>query len=134
MASVQGYNATKAQYEDIQLNVDGDIKVSSNPEIGTPTVYNVTLTSADTEYSQAMVTNCRRFEFQARTDVAVRFAYVTGKVAGPANPYVTLKAGDVYDSGPINQSRRFAQYVVFSLRDRGHCDRNDSVELNHAHT
>ena len=69
----------------------------------TPTVYNVTLTSADTEYSQAMPANCRGFEFQARTSAAVRFAFVTGKVATPTAPYMTLKAGDYYFTPTINQ-------------------------------
>ena len=78
-------------------------KVVADPVTATPTVYNVTLTSADTEYSQAMVANCRRFEFQCRTSADVRFAFVTGKVATPTAPYMTLKAGDSYDSGPNNQ-------------------------------
>jgi len=69
----------------------------------TPTVYNVTLTSADTEYSQAMPANCRGFEFQAMTDVAIRYAFVTGKVATPTAPYITLKMGDYYYSPPLNQ-------------------------------
>ena len=70
---------------------------------GTPAVYNVTLTLADTEYSQALPANCRGFEFQCRTSHDVRFAFVTGKVAGPTAPYMTLKAGDWYYSGPIAQ-------------------------------
>ena len=70
----------------------------------TPTVYNVTLTSADTEYSQAMPANCRRIEFQCRTENTMRFAFVTGKVATPTAPYMTLKAGDYYESGMIYQA------------------------------
>ena len=78
-------------------------KVVADATAATPTIYNVTLTVADTEYSQAMVANCRRFEFQARTEATIRFSNVTGKVAGPTSPWATLKAGDYYDSGPINQ-------------------------------
>jgi hypothetical protein len=48
-----------------------------------PTSYNLTLTLADTEYSQAFPVNCRFIEFQARTMADVRFAFTTGKVAGP---------------------------------------------------
>ena len=69
----------------------------------TPTVYNVTLTVADTEYSQAMPANCRGFEFQARTNVAVRWQVVTGKVAASVAPYDTLKAGCYYFSYDLNQ-------------------------------
>lgn len=61
-------------------------------------VYNVTLTSADTEYSQALPNGCTHYEFQARTSVAIRFAFETGKVATPTAPYATLKAGQAYES------------------------------------
>jgi hypothetical protein len=69
----------------------------------TPTVYNVTLTNANTEYNQALPANCRGFEFQCRTENDVRFAFVTGKVATPTAPWMTLKAGDYYVSFPVNQ-------------------------------
>ena len=72
-------------------------------EARTPTVYNVTLTSANTEYSQAMSASCRGFEFQCRTENDIRFAFVTGKVATPTAPYMTLKAGDYYYSWPLDQ-------------------------------
>lgn len=78
-------------------------KVVADPATATPTLYNVTMTLADTEYSQALPANCRRFEIQCRGAFAVRFAFVTGKVATSVEPYVTLKAGRWYDSGPINQ-------------------------------
>ncbi len=73
--------------------------------ITTPAIYNVTCTLADTEYSQALPSNCGFFEFQARTEAVIRFAFVTGKVATPTVPYITLKAGDYYygpmtDQGP----------------------------------
>jgi len=78
-------------------------KVVTDPATTTQTDYNITLTNADTEYSQALPANCRLFEFQCRTDVALRWSKTTGKVAGPAAPYKTLKAGDFYYSPPINQ-------------------------------
>lgn len=71
--------------------------------IDTPTVYNVNLAVADTEYSQAMPTNCRYFEFQCRTAFDVRFAFVTGKVAAPTAPYMTLKSGGYYYSPQMSQ-------------------------------
>jgi hypothetical protein len=70
----------------------------------TPTIYNVTLTNAVTEYSQAMPANCRRITWQCRTAFDVIYAFVTGKVAGPTAPYMTLKAARAYDSGVINQA------------------------------
>jgi len=72
----------------------GELAVGFN--ITTPALYNVTLTNADTEYSQALPTACRAVTIQARTEVSVRLAWVTGKVATPVAPYLTLKAGAVY--------------------------------------
>ena len=69
---------------------------SISPVTSTPTAYNVTLTNADTEYSQALPANAKGFEFQCRTAYDVRYAFATGKVAGPTAPYLTLKAGSEY--------------------------------------
>lgn len=71
--------------------------------ISTPTIYNVTLTLADTEYSQAMPNNCRFIEFQCLTAFDVRWAFETGKVAAPTEPYMTLKSGRSYSSPQIDQ-------------------------------
>lgn len=68
----------------------------------TVTLYNVTLTNINTEYSQALPSVCRRLSFQNRAAKDARFAFVTGKVATPTAPYYTLKAGTSYDSGPIH--------------------------------
>ena len=69
----------------------------------TPTVYNLVLTTANTEYSQALPSNCRGFEFQCQTSFDVRYAFVTGKVATPTAPYMTCKAGNAYSSFQLNQ-------------------------------
>jgi len=79
-------------------------KVVADVPTATPTTYNVTCTVADTEYSQALPANCRGFEFQARTEAVVRYAFATGKVAAPTAPYHTLKANDYYYSPPLNQA------------------------------
>ncbi len=73
------------------------------PVTATPSSYNITCTVANTEYSQALPANCRFFEFQAQTETVLRYAFATGKVAGPTSPYHTLKAGDYYMSPSINQ-------------------------------
>lgn len=61
-----------------------------------PNVYNVTLTVADKEYSQLLPSSTREFRFRCRTLYDVRFAFVTGKVAAPTAPYLTLPAGRDY--------------------------------------
>lgn len=59
----------------------------------TPTIYNVTLTNANTEYSQVLPAGTEKFAMQPRTAVDVRWAHVTGKVATPTAPYMTMKGG-----------------------------------------
>jgi hypothetical protein len=62
----------------------------------TPTLYNVTMTSADTEYSQAHTGTVRRFEISTQDRSAFRFAWATGKVAGPTAPYRAIAANETY--------------------------------------
>lgn len=65
-------------------------------EAATPTEYNITLTNANTEYSQALPANTRRLCFRCRTGAVCRYAWVTGKVATPTANYQTLQAGAEY--------------------------------------
>ena len=62
----------------------------------TPAIYNVTMTSADTEYSQALPTNTKKFLIHTRDGTTFRLAFVTGKVAMPTAPYFTVLANDIY--------------------------------------
>ena len=66
----------------------------------------VTLTLANTEYSKLLDANTRAFEFQGRTDVDVRYAWTSGKVATPTENYYTLKAGMTYFKDNINLSSK----------------------------
>jgi hypothetical protein len=69
----------------------------------TPTVYHVTITNADQEYSQALPANLKRFSIHLRDWTTFRFAYVTGKVAGPAEPYLTIPDnGEFYHEGLLH--------------------------------
>lgn len=63
-----------------------------------PTVYNITLTLADTEYSQLLPSSTREVRFRCRTLADVRYAFATGKVATPTAPYLTLPSGMEYSS------------------------------------
>ena len=58
--------------------------------------YNVMLTNANTEYSQALPANCRKLILRCRTADTVRYAWATGKVAMPTAPYQTLRASAEY--------------------------------------
>lgn len=59
-------------------------------------VENLTLTTADTEYSIVLPSSARQYRFRCRTADVLRYAYETGKVAGPTEPYLTLPANADY--------------------------------------
>lgn len=67
-----------------------------------PSVYNVTLTDADTEYSKVLSPSTKKFTIQVRGSASVRCAFTTGKVAGSTNPYFTIKAGAIYWEDGLN--------------------------------
>mgnify|MGYP001582732007 CR=1 FL=1 len=70
----------------------------------TVTEYNVSLTNANQEYFQALPASCRKVIFRCRQHVEIRYAWVTGKVAGPTTPYQVLKAGADYGLDGIKSS------------------------------
>jgi hypothetical protein len=63
-------------------------------------IQNVTLTNANTEYSVALPAGSKSYSVQCRTAYDVRFSDVIGKVAAPADPFVTIKSGSSYNSPP----------------------------------
>jgi hypothetical protein len=77
------------------------------------TIYNLTLTNANTEYSIALPTGTKSFEWQCRTSVDVRYAYVTGKVATPTTPYSTIKSGATYNSHPNMYLGNNANFTIY---------------------
>lgn len=68
----------------------------------TPTIYNVTMTNANTEYSQALSANTKKFLIATRDRTAFRLAFVTGKVATPTEPYLTVAANEIYFEDLLN--------------------------------
>jgi hypothetical protein len=55
-----------------------------------PVMFNVTMTLADTEYSQELPLGTSRFSCKTRDGTAFRVAFETGKVATPTQPYGTV--------------------------------------------
>jgi hypothetical protein len=77
-------------------------------------MFNVTLTVADTEYSQALPDRTRKIMIQARTSAAVRWSWDTGKVATPVAPYFTVKAGDTYYDNDLMLNKDTKLYLASS--------------------
>ena len=75
-----------------QKNVAGDqINPASNAT--TPVIYNMAMTLANTEYSQALPAKTKRFSIHLRDYSEFRFAYEADKVATPTEPYETIPVG-----------------------------------------
>lgn len=57
------------------------------------TKYAVSMNVANTEYSQTLPTNAKKFRIHLRDYGAFRLAYVTGLVATSVDPYESIPAG-----------------------------------------
>jgi len=90
----------------LQLDSNKNLLVASGITAGTAYIYNITMTNANTEYSQALPTGTKRFTLQCRGTYDIRYAFETGKVATPTAPYMTLKAGMVYYEDDLNLTSR----------------------------
>ena len=61
-----------------------------------PFIYNVTMTVANTEYSQELPENCKAYLVHTRDETVFRLAFETGYVATPTEPYLTVLANSRY--------------------------------------
>ena len=70
-----------------------------------PLIYNVTMTTKNTQYSQVLPSGTKRFAISvqggADTDI-FRIAFVTGKVATPTAPYIQLPGNVEYYEDNVN--------------------------------
>ena len=116
-------DTTSLDGKDFSLESGGNLDtISSNTSrSNTETEYNVTLTSADTQYSQALPSNTIAIEFQNRSNNDLRFSLVDGKVATPTAPYSVLKAGQNYYKENLNLT---GETIYFANSNAG-----DIVEL-----
>lgn len=78
-------------YNDLEDDAGRQVVATVN-HAATPTLYAVTMTTQNTEYSQALPAGTKKFTIISRDGTPFRLAYVTGKVAAPTDPYRTLTA------------------------------------------
>lgn len=78
------------------------------------TLQTVTLTNADTEYSITIPSGTKRFSMQPRQNVDVRFAFESGKVATPTEPYATMKGGAPYTETNLDLQSDLTIYFASS--------------------
>ena len=82
-----------------------------------PTVSSLTLTTANTEYSIAIPQSTKQLVFQCQPDSNgiqrdLRYAFVTGKVATPTAPYMTLLSGQVFEMSTLNMNSGLTLYLA----------------------
>jgi hypothetical protein len=98
----------------LKTNASGEL-VTQPSGGGTPTVYRIDIAVINTQYSQVLPVATRNFSIQPRQNRSVRFAFVTGKVAGSVEPYATMKNGAPYTSPPLNLAGALTIYVAAGI-------------------
>ncbi len=83
----------------------------------TPKIFNIVMTEADTEYSQALPNGTDRFSIQCHGNFDVRFAYEEGKVATPTAPYAIVKSGTNNFEGGLKLQNKTV-YVACATADQ----------------
>ena len=86
-----------------------------------PTIYNVTMTNLDTEYSQVLPLRCKKFLIHTRDESSFRLAFETGIVAVPAGVYMTILANCRYFEDDVNNDFPVADRITlyFASDDAG---------------
>lgn len=69
----------------------------------TPIITNLTLTSANTEYSHALPATTNKFLVQCRTAFAMKLSFISGE---SGTTYITIKADTWYFENGIEGTRR----------------------------
>ena len=77
-----------------QAKLDDVISALSGATNTTATVYNVTATLANTEYSQVLPANTKSFVLQARGSAKIKLAYTSGINSGD---YLTVPIGTTFN-------------------------------------
>ena len=89
-------DGARDQWIPLKTTSVGEIIVDSAQKATTPVIYNIAITDGNTEYSQALPSNTKKFMIHTRDGTAFRVAFVTGKVATPTEPYFSVPASQTY--------------------------------------
>jgi hypothetical protein len=82
-----------------------------------PFIFNVTMTLANTEYSQQLPLETKKFLMKVRTeDSTFRVAWVPGLVAGSVSPFLTVLDGGIYSEDAVTLTNTI---VYFACEDPG---------------
>jgi len=81
-----------------RLKVEQSSLVSSVDSVAvvnavSPTIYNLTLTNANTEYSQTLPSNTTKYVIQCRSDDDIKMSFTSGE---SGTKYITIHGGQSY--------------------------------------
>lgn len=80
------------------VNPDGSVISATGgatiPPVTTPTIYNVSITLANTEYSQALSATTKRFTIKIRDIASLKLAYVSGQ---SGTTFISVPGGASYE-------------------------------------
>lgn len=80
-----------------------------------PSLNSLTLTNADTEYSLVIPRGTKKFSvFTNHASGAFRFAWESGKVASPTEPYVNVANGLSYTEEDLDTKENLTMYLASS--------------------
>ena len=82
---------------------------------GSPTIFTVVVPLKNIEHSQVLPIGTKQFSVQVRLPKELRSAFVTGKVAGPVEPYGTVKLGTAYNAEDLDLTAPVTLY--FATKD-----------------
>lgn len=90
--------------------------MSSKSSIGSasryPTIVNHTMTNADEEHFEVLPENCKQWIMHTRDETSFRFAFETGHVATPVEPYFTIPASKSLGMGDFFNSTQSGDRVT----------------------
>lgn len=67
-----------------------------------PSIVNINIVDADTEYSHMLPIGCKRFTLHVRDGTAIRLSFTRGVVAKPDPGYWTLKANNSWSEARLD--------------------------------
>lgn len=67
-----------------------------------PSIININIVAADTEYSHMLPKGCKRFTLHVRDGTAIRLSFIQGVVATPDPGYWTLKANTSWSESKLD--------------------------------
>jgi len=91
---------------ELNINPDGSININSDV-LTSPTIANILLVAANTEYSYAFPSNTSKLEIRARGNAKLQLAYNSGQTN---TNFVTVFPGNSYEEKNLNKSVSFTLY------------------------